>query len=324
MSNFPSVIATLTDPQPADKLNSPSHSTLHQSENDEIEQTQRFIGLSTSSAMGTLVYDIRSSDSNGGGHVQTANKGGTGQTAFTKGDLLVATSASVLSKLAVGANLGQALVVDPTAAAGVKWGVAGIAPTVRVYNIASTLVAWVKPSNLAYIQVEVLGAGGSGFGAANVSGGGGGSGGYANGFIPASLLGTREDIVIGAAVVGSVGGLSRFGSILTCAGGGAGANPDAGVAGSVGGTYSSSVFSIQNMDGTAARTDAGPTPDLTAAGDGGDSPYGKGGQGATTATAAASGNMVGGNATGYGSGGGGSVNTTAGTATAGLVIVREY
>jgi hypothetical protein len=53
--------------------------------------------------------------------VQTAVKGGTGQTTFTKGDLLVATSASVLSKLAVGTQDGQTLIVDSSVASGVKW-----------------------------------------------------------------------------------------------------------------------------------------------------------------------------------------------------------
>lgn len=91
------------------------------------------------------MYDIRSSNSNGGGHVQTANKGGTGQTAFTKGDLLVATSASVLSKLGVGSD-GAALVVDSAQAAGIKWGTAGNAWSLKSYSTGSVISSIVVSS----------------------------------------------------------------------------------------------------------------------------------------------------------------------------------
>lgn len=51
-----------------------------------------------------------------------AASGGTGQTGgYTKGDLLVATGASALTKLAVGSN-DQVLVVDSSTASGLKWG----------------------------------------------------------------------------------------------------------------------------------------------------------------------------------------------------------
>lgn len=320
---YPSTLSTFTDPAPNDRLNNPSHSSVESAQNSGIERLENFVGTLSSTA-GTLIYDIRATASDGGGHVQTAVKGGTGQTTFTKGDILVATTASVLSKLAVGATTGFALVVDPNAAAGIKWGVPGNTPVVRVYNQPSTLIAWIKPSNLSYIEVEVLAAGGSGEGGTNTNGGGGGAGGYAKAFIPASLLSGREDIVIGNFVVGSVGGLSRFGSILTTTGGGAASSGNGGAAGSVAGTYSSSSFGIQNSPGGAVRTDAGPTPDMAAAGSGGDSPYGKGGAGAVSATAAASGNMVGQDGTGYGSGGGGAINTTPGRGASGLVIIKEF
>lgn len=117
---YPSTIATLTDPQPTDRLNNPSHSALHQSENAQIEAIQTFVGT-LSSVEGTLMYDIRSANSNGGGHVQTANKGGTGQTSYSKGDLLVAQSNSVLSKLSASSTAGEVLTVDANAPLGVKW-----------------------------------------------------------------------------------------------------------------------------------------------------------------------------------------------------------
>ena len=119
MSTFPSVISTISDPTATNRLNSPSHSSIEQAQNDGIEKLETFVGT-LSSAVGTLMYDIRGAGSDGGGHVQGANKGGTGQTTFTKGDILVAQSSSVLSKLAVGAN-NDLLVADSSQDVGVKW-----------------------------------------------------------------------------------------------------------------------------------------------------------------------------------------------------------
>jgi len=116
---YPSTIASLTNPAASDKLNSPSHSTIETNQNTEITALETFVGT-TSSAVGTLMYDVRATASNGGGHVQTANKGGTGQTSFAKGDLLVASSASVLSKLTVGTNA-YVLTADSNESTGVKW-----------------------------------------------------------------------------------------------------------------------------------------------------------------------------------------------------------
>lgn len=119
MSTWPSILSTLTDPAPTDKLNSPSHSSIESAQNDGIEKLESFVGTLSSTA-GTLIYDIRATASDGGGHVQAANKGGTGQTTYTKGDILVAQSSSVLSKLAVGTD-NYSLVADSTQNVGVKW-----------------------------------------------------------------------------------------------------------------------------------------------------------------------------------------------------------
>jgi hypothetical protein len=50
----------------------------------------------------------------------TAPQGGTGQSSYVKGDLLVATNTAALSRVPVGAN-GQVLTADPTQPSGVKW-----------------------------------------------------------------------------------------------------------------------------------------------------------------------------------------------------------
>lgn len=109
-SSYPSAVAVLTNPQATDKLNSPSHSGVETAQNNEIVQIETVIGTA-SSAIGTIIGDLRNPASNGGGHVQTANKGGTGITSYAKGDLLVGVSSSVLTKLAIG-NEGEVLKVS--------------------------------------------------------------------------------------------------------------------------------------------------------------------------------------------------------------------
>lgn len=122
---YPSTVTSFTNPLPTDKLNSPSHSSIETAQNTGLTELQTFVGT-LSSAVGTLVYDIRAAGSNGGGHVQTVNKGGTGQTTYTAGDILVATSASVLAKLAIG-NDAQILTADSSVAGKVKWANSGTA-----------------------------------------------------------------------------------------------------------------------------------------------------------------------------------------------------
>ena len=121
---YPSTYSTFNRPAASDRLNSPSHSALHNTTSSAVGQIEAVVGLNTgasASAVGTLMYDIRSPLSDGGGHVQTAVKGGTGQTTFSAGDLLVATGPSTISKLAVSSVVGDIIVADPNAAAKMKW-----------------------------------------------------------------------------------------------------------------------------------------------------------------------------------------------------------
>jgi hypothetical protein len=121
---FPSIITTFVKVNPTDRLNSPSHSALHNTVSSALGQVQAVIGID-GSGVGTIIGDLRNPASDGGGHIQTAVKGGTGQTTFAKGDLLVATAPTVVSKLAVSSTTGEFLQTDASQATGMKWGGSG-------------------------------------------------------------------------------------------------------------------------------------------------------------------------------------------------------
>ena len=155
MALFPSVLSIFNQTNPTDLLSSPSHSALHDTVSSAVGQIEAVVGVDgANSILGTVMSDLRNPDSGGGGHVQTANKGGTGQTAYTKGDILVATSASVLSKLAIGVD-GQAVVADSSVASGVKWGTAG-----NKVTVVSSVVSLRSPSSVetTLFSVNVVGS----------------------------------------------------------------------------------------------------------------------------------------------------------------------
>jgi len=125
MANFPSILNTFTRPATTNKLNSPSHSGLHNTVSSALGQVEAFLGVvGASSVVGTLSYDVRSPASGGGGHVQFVNKGGTGQITYSKGDILVAQSSSVLTKLAIGVDT-TTLIADSSQSVGIRWGSSG-------------------------------------------------------------------------------------------------------------------------------------------------------------------------------------------------------
>lgn len=151
---FPSVLNSFSRPSTTSRLNNPSHSALHNDVSSAVGQIEQVIGRDgNNSVAGSLIYQIRSPDSDGGGHVQVANKGGTGQTTFTKGDLLVATSASVVAKLAVGLD-GKILVADSSVAAGIKWADSGT----RLFNSASVVTLLNSVAETSIFSVSVPGS----------------------------------------------------------------------------------------------------------------------------------------------------------------------
>ena len=312
MANFPSILNTFTRPTTTDKLNSPSHSALHNSVSSALGQVQAFLGVvGDGSVVGTLSYDVRSPASNGGGHIQGVNKGGTGQTSFIKGDILVAQSSSVLTKVVVGTD-GYRLTANSSTASGVTW-------TSGSATISSFLTdgIWTKPNGLNYIVVECWGGGGSGAKeTTSFGGGGGGGGGYVSNLFPSSLLGATEavNIGIGGASVatvsnGNVGGNTVFGtsSLLIAYGGGGGSKNIAGNSLQGGGGGGGGAFG------------AGATPNASPNG-------GRGGR-PSSASSVMGDNSMGGGMGAYagevgfysfwGGGGGGSGGVNTGTATGG-------
>lgn len=142
--SFPSVITTFNYPQSTDKLNSPSHSALENLQSSTIGQIENIIGLSgNSSTLGTLIGDLRSPASGGGGHVQTAPFGGTGVTTYVKGDILVATSSSVIARQGIGTD-GQVFVSDSTQTNGVNWGsptkIGTVASIISIRGVSETSI----------------------------------------------------------------------------------------------------------------------------------------------------------------------------------------
>lgn len=315
---FPSTLSSFPRPAASDRLNSPSHSALHNTVSSALGQVEAVIGVEgPSSVVGTIQYLVKSPASDGGGHVQTANRGGTGQTSYTKGDILVAQSSSVISKLAAGSD-GQGLRADSSSPTGVSWGSTNTQPSLRVYANASVLT-WTKPSFLSYVVVTAQGAGSSGTGTTGSENGeaGGNGGGYARVTIPASLLGTSVRVQVGGSVVGTTGAGSSnytgFGTFVSILG------------------SSSSIFSYDS--GIAVSGQAGgsgfDTPagvDFVIGGPGGSSRLGSGGQAVYQSDGGTTNGTPG---TGYGGGGGGGAansgtDALGGNSSQGIVIVEEY
>lgn len=337
---FPSTLSTFARPNSTDRLNNPSHSALHNTVSSALGQVEAVIGVSgISSVVGTMMYDLRSPASSGGGHIQTANKGGTGQTSFNKGDILVAQSSSVLTKLAVGTN-SYLLVADSSQNTGVKWTTSSSVlsanipqPTINTYY-ASSVAGWSKPSLLSYIVVEVVGGGGGGGGCTtNGAGNGGGAGGYARKRILALSLGASENITIGAGgasnsnAAGDAGGTTLFSasSLVSATGGSGGSTGGAGGSnnGTAGGSgVSGDVITMGGMGDTGIIA-----ANVSKGGMGGATYFGGGAAGAYAANGGANTGAV---ASVVGSGGAGGASGGAGGATAGssgksgVVIVTEY
>lgn len=265
-TTYPSSIQGFTNPSPTDRLNSPSHSGLHTSENDTLGALMTKVGVDNSGDTSSLDYIIKNSASDGGGHVQSANKGGTGQTSYTKGDLLVATSTSVLAKMAVTSVNGAVLTADSTSPTGMSW-TSGTTTPVNIQSfISAGAFVWQKPANARSVAVFLVGAGGSGGGSSGTTGSGAGAGALANMVYNASQLESSVAGVIGAAgagvsggVDGVVGGPTTFNRNSILAGGGQPGIANGG-AGGAGGSILASTAIFGASGGAGATQGGGGAP----------------------------------------------------------------
>jgi hypothetical protein len=169
------------------------------------------------------------------GTLNVAN-GGTGQTSYTNGQLLIGNSStSSLSK----ATLTQGTGISITNGAGTIT-IATANPDVQTFNVNGT---WTKPSAGTMARIQVWGGGGGGTGvSSSYQGLGGGGGGYNELWIPVSSLAATVSVTVGGSGSGSssgtggTGGTSSFGSHVSAfGGGGGGQNPSSGQIGPGGG-----------------------------------------------------------------------------------------
>jgi hypothetical protein len=247
--------------------------------------------------------------------------GGTGISTYTTGDTLYASSANVLSKLAIGTN-GHFLKV----VAGIPaW--AAISGSITSVS-QQTFVAdgtYTPTTGTAYCLAIVQAAGGNGgnaTGSTSAAGGGGGGGASIGLFAVASLTGQSVDVGTTA------GSSSSIGAVISATGGGAGANDTSSgavtlVIGGSAGVGSGGQVNINGMPGSAP-TKSGTASNNMVGGNGGSSLLGGGGLGRLAGTDVAGNN--GGNYGGGGAGGAanGATDRNGGTGAPGIVYIIEF
>lgn len=267
--------------------------------------------------------------------------GGTGQTSYTNGQLLIGnTTGNTLTKATLTAS-NNTTITNGTGSITVGTTVTLPLITKVVTQSFAANGTYTPTTGMKYCKVRMVGAGGGGAGigsngAGGASSGGGGAGEYREGTFTATDIGASQTITIGAAGAGgaagnnagATGGTTSLGALLTAVGGtggGVGAYTSAnttggtGGAGGTGGTGTG--HTSMGAAGKIGLTMGAITTGL--GGDGGPSQFGGGGGGgrwASDGTAAA----------GYGSGGGGAsgtLNSTShagGNGTVGLIIIDEF
>jgi hypothetical protein len=266
--------------------------------------------------------------------------GGTGQTSFTDGQLLIGnTSGNTLTKSTLTAGTGVSVtngagsvtlantgVTALTAGTGIS--LSGSTGNVTVsttggatsyaLNSYTSPATWTKPAGLTAIKVTVVGAGGNGGSATGTPGGGvagpggnGAGGGVSITYIPAPSIPGPQSVTAGP-------GTNSFGSFSSATAGGAGTN---GATPSVPGTPSASAGT-----GSGGNINTPGQQGLEGGAGGGASLYGFGGRNGSFGGA----NTNGSSGSGYGSGGGGGgsapvgVTRTGGSGAPGVVIVEEF
>lgn len=188
---------------------------------------------------------------------------------------------------------------------------------------------YVRPANILYADITVVGGGGGGGtgqgGGTNApGGGGGGGGGTSRRIVSSSTLGAFVSYTIGAGGAAlTQGGTTSFGSLASATGGGGGTTAPSGSVGGAGGTGGVGSSGDQNFYGNdgGPGTNGVPASSVGSGGNGGGSSMGGGGAGGAAGTIdvnGTSGHIYGGGA------GGGARSGTSGTGAAGVIIIKEF
>jgi hypothetical protein len=247
--------------------------------------------------------------------------GGTGQTAYTDGQLLIGnTTTGGLSKstLTAGSNV---TITNANGAITIA-STGGTSANIQVFTSSGI---WTKPTGAKVCNVVCIGGGGGGGsgrktanGIAGSGGGGGAGGGFSQRLLDAALLGSTEAVTIGAGGAGGgsisanstngangvAGGTSSFGAYVFSGGGGGGGGGTTS-AGTTGSIANQRTFFLGGAGGAGGQG-AGSTPTNSQAGAGG----GGGGGGFTTTPAGNIGGNGGTSLASFASGGGGTGGTT--------------
>ena len=133
-TNFPTSLDSLTNPLSTVTLNSPDHAGQHADANDAIEALEAKVGVNNSAVTTSLDYKV----------TQKIDK----TIVDAKGDLIVASAADTVGRLAVGATNGHILMVDSTASLGVKWAANNFSGRIVYSSSATTISNTTTESNL--------------------------------------------------------------------------------------------------------------------------------------------------------------------------------
>ncbi len=255
------------------------------------------------------------------------NKGGTGQTSYTNGQLLIGnTTGNTLTKATLTAGTGIS-VTNSTGSITIANTLSGGFSNMQVFASPGTFTT---PSTTTQIKVTVVGGGGGGAtqGFPALAGGGGAGGGGAI-YVGPVTVSTPYTVTVGSggaggtapSPTGGTGGTSSFGPLASATGGAGGI---ASLASALGGLGSAGTLQFAGGAGEARAsfvTPGTPAPTIASrSGFGGSSYLGGGGNSVTGANAGVAGRAYGGGGSGA-SGPGGPGNGGAGAA--GVVIV-EY
>lgn len=244
------------------------------------------------------------------GTLPVAN-GGTGQTSYTDGQLLIGNSTgNTLAKATLTAGTGITVTNGSGSITIAASGSSSAIPTVDVKTSGSS-ATWTIPTGITKVKITVVAGGGAGSaGTAGRGGGGGGGGGTAIKYLSGLTPGNTLTYTVGAAGASSqvASGTQTITTISATAGGAGGTE-----SGATGGIGSNGDLNIGGQGGGTGFEDVDTTP---CGGTGGSSYLGGGGH--TVKGAAGNAGRA------YGGGGSGSGSGSGGGAGAAGVVIFEY